>query len=281
MANLQPYTDYNLDGDVEKNPLVVLVHGVGLNQSIWQDWLPVLRENYAVLTYDLYGHGGSANPDGRRTVKDFVTQLKCLIDSVGIAKFSLVGFSIGAIITQAFAYLHADRLNQAVFLHSVYNRSEAQCRAVRERYKITRDHGTHGPMAAVELAIKRWYSGEYIAANPDRMHAIRQLFAQHSDDGYLKAYYFFCHLEAEMRDYDMRKVHTPALVITGSADGGSTAAMSENLALDLANAELIINPNHLHMAMDEHANMIANQVRSFLEKFQPSHASRTTGCTTI
>ena len=252
---------YRLTGNPESQPVVVLVHGVGLRKEMWNNWIPVLSRDFCVLTYDLLGHGGSGNPPGERSATVFCDQLQHLLDALGIQTFSLVGFSIGAVIAQAFAALYQERLNHVVFLHGVYKRTEEQCAAVRERYAITRDQG---PMATVELAIKRWYSPAYIDANPQRMDELRRVFSEHTDDGYLKAYRFFCYAEEEMRQFDMSGVKVSSLVLTGGAERGSTPAMSEALAADLPNATLIINPGHLHMAPDEHSDLLAKQVLSFL-----------------
>ena len=41
-------------------PPVVLLHGVGLNQSIWAEQVTALESDFQVITYDLLGHGRSA-----------------------------------------------------------------------------------------------------------------------------------------------------------------------------------------------------------------------------
>ncbi len=258
-------TCYRLTGRGRRKPVVVLIHGVGLSQEMWQSWVPLLSGSHDALTYDLLGHGRSANPEGPRTARDFAAQLMSLVDYLGIDRFALIGFSLGAVITQAVASLHGSRLTHAALLHSIYRRTEEQRQAVRDRYRITRDQG---PMAMVELAIRRWFSEQYIDRNPDKMDDIRRTFSRHKDDGYLKAYYFFCHAEAEMKGYALNHFDRPALVITGSSETGSTPAMSQALASVLPRAELIINPGHYHMAPVEHAGLLADQVLTFLNKHQ-------------
>ncbi len=258
-------TCYRLTGQDRHKPVVVLIHGVGLSQDMWQPWVGLLSPSHAVLTYDLFGHGHSANPEGPRTAHGFVTQLMDLVDHLGIDRFALIGFSLGAVITQATVSLYGSRLTHAVFLHSTYRRTHEQCEAVRERYRITRDQG---PMVMVELALRRWFSEQYIALNPDKMDDIRRVFSQHKDDGYLKAYYFFCHAETEMKRYSLNHFDSPALVITGAAETGSTAAMSQALSRDLPHSELTINPGHYHMAPVEHAGLLVDQVLTFLNKHQ-------------
>jgi pimeloyl-ACP methyl ester carboxylesterase len=252
---------YRLSGDPAQRPLLVIIHGVGLNQDMWQPWIDVLAPEYNVLTFDLLGHGQSHNPPGACTVRDFVDQLNDLLDHLGINHFALAGFSLGAVISQAYASLFPVSLTHLVLLHSVYKRSKEQCSAVRERYAITLEQG---PMATVELAIERWYTEPYRKSHEGEMQALRDVFSRHTDDGYLKAYYLFGHAEPEMEQYPLDRVTCPALVITGSDDTGSTMTMSEALAADLPDAELIINAGHRHMGPAEFSGVMSRQVLSFL-----------------
>ena len=41
-------------------PALVLLHGVGLNQSIWAEQVKAFAHSHQVITYDLLGHGRSA-----------------------------------------------------------------------------------------------------------------------------------------------------------------------------------------------------------------------------
>lgn len=250
-------------GDRSSSPSLVLVHGVGLEQRMWIPWIETLEPACHVVTFDLYGHGGSANPPGERCIRDFTDQLNSLVDHLGIKRFALAGFSLGALISQAYASVYPERLSHLVLLHSVYRRTEAQCQAVRERYRLTREQG---PMANVEQALERWYTEDYRARHPEDMNVIREIFSGHTGDGYLKAYYCFCHAETEMRRYPLVGVGCPALVITGSDDVGSTPDMSRQLAAVLPDSEVIINAGHRHMAPAEFSDTLCDQVLSFLHR---------------
>ena len=54
-------TAYELTGP-EGAPMVVLIHGLGLNRACWRWTIPALADGYRVLSYDLFGHGQSAPP---------------------------------------------------------------------------------------------------------------------------------------------------------------------------------------------------------------------------
>ena len=254
-------TAYRITGDPTQQPLLVLIHGVGLEQGMWREWLELLSDDFAILTYDLLGHGASNNPPSVRKISDYTAQLFTLVEHLRAQKFALVGFSMGALIAQAFAVQTRNRLSHLALLHSVYDRSEAECKGVRERYEITRQHGA---MSVLEMAIERWFSPDYRRNNPEKINQIRTTFAAHKHDGYLKAYKLFAHAEPEMKTYPPKKITCPTLVLTGEADIGSTAKMSTALHQATPNSQLIINPKHKHMAPTEHAKKITTQLRKFL-----------------
>jgi len=254
-------TCYRIWGDPVSQQVVVLIHGVGLSQDIWAPWINLLAEKYCVLTYDFPGHGASDNPQGARVLADFQQQLLRLLNYLEIEKIHLVGFSLGALTALGFASAHPGRLHSLILLHSVFQRSAAQLAAIEERYRLTRDQG---PMATVEVAIKRWFSPQWIEANPDYIEFIRNLFRNHKDDGYLKAYRVFCDADEEINADTIARVDCPGLVITGSLEPGSTPEMAAALG-DILKARVIVNEGHLHMAPVEHADLVAGQVNTFIQ----------------
>ena len=61
-------------------PPVVLIHGFGLNRTMWQWQRPALMPHFSVLTYDLLGHGESAPPVGTPDLTMLSRQLLGLMD---------------------------------------------------------------------------------------------------------------------------------------------------------------------------------------------------------
>ena len=61
MALAPDGTQFELSGPADA-PVVLLIHGLGLSQECWQWTTPALKDSYRVLTYNLYGHGGSSAP---------------------------------------------------------------------------------------------------------------------------------------------------------------------------------------------------------------------------
>ena len=52
------------------NPLVVLLHGVGLDHRMWRPVAALLQDEFDVLTPDLLGHGSNAPAADGTTLRD-------------------------------------------------------------------------------------------------------------------------------------------------------------------------------------------------------------------
>jgi pimeloyl-ACP methyl ester carboxylesterase len=62
------------------------------------------------------GFGESGDADGLETVEDYVLQYMDLFDRIGLAKFDLVGFSLGGWIAAEFAIRQPQRINRLVLI---------------------------------------------------------------------------------------------------------------------------------------------------------------------
>ncbi len=252
-------TAYRYIEDSRHAPTILFVHGVGLDQSLWHPWLNRLVPDFSLITLDLFGHGQSEDRPGLSHIEDFVKQIDELVEFLCIGRFALVGFSLGALISLAYASMRTAP-SHLVLLHPVYRRNQDQLRQVQDRLKVAREQG---PDAYIEIALKRWFTESYRHARKDIMGDLRKIFRRNSD-GYLRAYQLFAEADREMHTHDRSQVKCPVLVITGSDDTGSTPTMSEQLAQDLPYAQHIINPGHRHMAPLEFAETLCEQTRSFL-----------------
>src|SRR5262249_57788698 len=72
-------------------------------------------DRHHVVGTDGRGHGESGwSPSGAYQYEDQVGDLAALVDKLGLARFTLVGTSMGGIIAMAYAGAHPDRLVRLV-----------------------------------------------------------------------------------------------------------------------------------------------------------------------
>ena len=233
-------THYSLAGC---GPPLVLIHGVGLDLTMWDAQAEALALHFQVIRYDLLGHGESGDPPGERSLADFVGQLAALLDALGHDRAALAGFSIGALIARAFALAHGERLTKLALLYGVYKRSPDQDAAILARIAQAE---REGPRALIEAAMERWFSPAFRAADPPVIARVRQRLESNRPEAFLKAYRIFGRSEAEMAAFS-GAIDCPCLVAAGEKDPGSTPEMARALAADIPGARLAILPGHRHL----------------------------------
>lgn len=110
-------THYELTGP-EDGHLVVLVHGTSGPMTVWDAMVgPLTEAGFRVLRFDFYGRGYSERVDNEYKLELFVGQLDELLTSLNITKpVTLVGSSLGGIVSAEMALLHARRIRSVVFI---------------------------------------------------------------------------------------------------------------------------------------------------------------------
>ena len=101
-------------------PALVLVHG-GLDHARNWDWVArALRENYHVYAMDLRGHGNSAwAPGALYSIAEHVLDLSALVDVIGDFPVTIIGHSLGGIITLLYSGIYPDRVRKAVSIEGL------------------------------------------------------------------------------------------------------------------------------------------------------------------
>jgi pimeloyl-ACP methyl ester carboxylesterase len=128
---------YDITG---RGPAVALISGGGtLDRRMWDAQVAALAPSHTVLCYDVRGIGGSSPPDGSFSHSD---DLHALLQSIGIARASLVGLSFGAAVAIDFALDHPEMV-QALVLAApgLSNDKDANVQAALAAAEVARTDG--------------------------------------------------------------------------------------------------------------------------------------------
>jgi pimeloyl-ACP methyl ester carboxylesterase len=99
-----------LEWSTEGVPLVLL-HGLGNEAHLWDDFVPAVAPHYHVLALDQRGHGDSDwDPEARYDAESMADDLEAVLDAFEIDRFVLLGFSMGGRVSMTFAGRHPERL---------------------------------------------------------------------------------------------------------------------------------------------------------------------------
>ncbi len=90
---------------------VVFVHSLAGNTGQWRAQLDHLRPRRRAIALDLRGHGASDPPrDGDYTLHAMAGDVAAVVDTLGLARFVLVGHSFGGDVAMTYAARHPDRI---------------------------------------------------------------------------------------------------------------------------------------------------------------------------
>ncbi len=254
-------TAYEINGR-EDVPVVVLIHGLGLNRLTWEGHIPALSQHFRMLTYDLFGHGESAAPPEKPSLATFSAQIRDLLDELAIGKAALVGFSLGGMINRRFALDHPDRLSALVILNSPHERGAEAQRLVEERAAKSE---AGGPGATLDATIERWFTPQFRNENPEDIEKVRSWVLANDPVHYAHCRQVLANGVIELIRPDPPVTHA-ALVMTCENDSGSTPAMSHAIASEIAGAQTIIVPHLQHMGLFERPDLFTGPVIDFLHE---------------
>ena len=93
---------------------LVLLHGNGESLEYFKSQIRYFSCSYRVIAVDTRGHGGSERGSAPFTLKQFAKDLKALLETMGIRKISLLGFSDGGNIALIFALKYPDSVERLI-----------------------------------------------------------------------------------------------------------------------------------------------------------------------
>jgi pimeloyl-[acyl-carrier protein] methyl ester esterase len=95
-------------------PVLVLVHGWGLNHAVWQQILPQLAEHFVVLTPDLPGFGLATHYPEPYTLADVAAMVATQIPAGSL----VLGWSLGGLVATQIALDYPDKVKALALVAS-------------------------------------------------------------------------------------------------------------------------------------------------------------------
>lgn len=217
-------------------PRLVLLHGVGLDHTMWQPVADLLQEDFEVVALDLPGHGARRPAPEGITLSDMADEIA---ESVAPGSH-LVGFSLGALVAQHLARHRPDLVASLTSVSSVCRRTDDERAAVLGRLAAAAADFS----ASVAASLQRWYAGT--STDPELVRQTEATLRANDVKSYLNCYRVFATADAEIAP-ELPKITVPALAVTGENDPGSTPEMTHRLADAIPNCRAVVIPGARHM----------------------------------
>jgi pimeloyl-ACP methyl ester carboxylesterase len=110
--------NYKIEGD---GPPLLLCHGFGISFNIWKELRPLLEKSFTLISVELPGIGRSPRPPSSQAYLDFaVKELESLREFLDIPLWSVLGYSSGSRVAEAYFQAHGDRVERGIFLCPAY-----------------------------------------------------------------------------------------------------------------------------------------------------------------
>ncbi len=199
------------DGAADK-PAIVLLTSIGTDMSIYDPVVPLLTPDFRVLRMDTRGHGASDAPAGDYSLDLLADDVLAVMDAAGVAKATICGISLGAMIAMALAPRAPERVEAMILACT----SPAMDPTVwNDRLTLIRAEGLG---AITEAVMGRFFSDAFRAQHPNAVQTVRAGMLAQSVDGY-------CGCGAAIRDMalldGLPSITAPTLVITGAKDAAT------------------------------------------------------------
>jgi 3-oxoadipate enol-lactonase len=249
---------YSLDGDVDSNARVVLLHSLGMDRNFWQPVVERLMGEALVLTADCRGHGASDKPEGPYSVELFARDLFDLVSAFRFDDVLVAGASMGGCVALQFAATWPRLTRAAGLIDTTAWYGEAAPQNWEERAEKAESGGL-APL--VEFQTTRWFSDAFRAVHPEIVQRCIDTFLRNE----VHAFAATCRMLGAFDGRTLQsKVRVPCSVIVGEEDYAAPVAMARALHDGISGSSLTIIPNARHLTPLETPDIIARELVTLL-----------------
>lgn len=235
---------------------LVLVHGFLGGSGYWLPQTSGLRDYFDFIAVDLPGFAASAEVPAPESIGGFAGALMQLVDSLGIARFSLLGFSMGGMVAMELALGHGDRLERLV-LYGTAASGNLPDRFESWDASIKRME-SQGVEATADKTVASWF----VDGDQHPFHPVcRQACRGASQEACVKAMRGMQRWSARDR---LGAIKVPTLVIVGDKDRSTKPAESVEIWQQVAGSQLCIIPDAAHGLHMEKPDLFNRVVLDFV-----------------
>jgi len=237
---------------------IVLLHGVGLDSSMWNLFRAELSRltDREVVALDLPGHGGQPPLTEAVGLADLASDVGARLPG----RAHLVGFSLGALIAQHLARYRPELVASLTSVSSVCLRTPQEASSVAARLQ----NASTDFQGSVEASLERWFPAE-AGTDTAAIAQVRSTLLANDPESYLHAYRVFATADSGI-GAELGGITVPSLAVTGDLDPGSTPDMTRRLGEAIPGARTVVVPETRHMLPVERPAELAHIITEFIEE---------------
>ena len=260
-----------------KNPTVILLHGFNGSLLNFDRLVPLLVEDYRLVSIDLPGFGlTGAIPSADYSTESFIDTVTTLTTHLGIEKFSIAGNSMGGGVAWRYALNNPRKVESLILIASSGVMTEEDSRKFAER----KDNSPIVWRLMNSNILKRflsYYTPKFFATQGLKVSVYDQKLANIE---HAMQFHDLVLLEGSRNAIlsmsmgsrskmhgpeSLSRIEAPTLVIHGDKDNIIPIERSQVFEEYIDNVEVKIYSQIGHLPMYEDPNKTANDIKSFLQ----------------
>lgn len=242
---------------------VLFLHGLPLDQHMWQAQVAALSERCRTLVPNLRGFGRTGGASDKTTLDQMADDVLQVLDSLQVTEpVTVCGLSMGGYLALLLAQKAPERVRALVLCdcRSVADTPEAAANRIAMADRILTD----GPRVIVEVMLPKMFASQTNERNPAVIDSVRNVMLANSSRGIAAAQRGM----AERADLtaSLGQITVPTLVICGAEDQISPPAEMRALAAAIPGSQYVEVPGAGHMAPVEQPAAVNAALVEFLER---------------
>ena len=236
--------------------LIIFLHGVTDSWRSFDSVLAALSPHIEALAVSQRGHGDSDRPESGYEIENMARDVAAFMRSLGIARATIVGHSMGAIVAQRFALEFPDMVSGLVLIGSMSN-------------------------LASNAGVQRFYEEAILPigddVDPELVREFQESTLARPIDPLLLDMLIAESLKVPARVWkatfhglkdvnfipQLETIEVPVLILWGDLDNIAQRTEQESVTAALPNSNLLIFEGHGHAVHWEAPDLIAREIETF------------------
>ena len=239
---------------------VVLLHGYLESMLVWDDFIPYIYKEVRVVTIDLPGHGISVVQGESHSMEFLADTVADTMEALGIARYTVVGHSMGGYVALALCERYAERLDGVVLLSSTPNADSPEKAENRRREIALVKSGKKEMLARVAPAAG--FAEENRRRMADAISDLTEQVVVTEDEGIVALLNGM--IERPDRNAMLQASKVRQLFILGRKDGYIPVEVAEEMVARHPQAEVVWLAASGHMGFLEEGEACAAALLQFL-----------------
>jgi pimeloyl-ACP methyl ester carboxylesterase len=257
----------------ESKETLVLLHGFLSSTFSFRHLIPLLKEDYNVISVDLPPFGKSGKISSfKYSYQNLAATVVELMKSLGIHEFNVVGHSMGGQIAMNILLHHPENAKKGILLCSSGYLKKAKLPLVLSSY-IPYFHlyvKFHLARSGVKQNLQNVVY-DHSMINDEMLYGYLSPFLE--DDIFKALTMMIRHREGDLSAEGLRKIEAPCLLIWGEHDKVVPVRVGRRLNKDLRNSELVILKETGHLVPEERPEDVLQLINRFMAAEETAEAT--------